>query len=468
MNNTQPISVLRSLATLAVPIVLANSVQASHQLINTFWVGRLGADAVAAVSVSFPIIFLLIALGGGLSIAGSILAAQYAGARNAAMVNRVAGQTLLVTAVVALLLMVAGFYAAPHMLQLMRVSPAVSGDALLYLRISFAGIVWMFAFAMYESLMRAVGDTKRPLYVIAGGVALNIALDPLLIFGWGPVPSFGVAGAAWATLITQCACALIGLRMLFSKRFGLELAARDLSPDWPLILRVARLGLPASLTQAMYALSISTVTALVASFGTLALAAYGVGFRVLSFVTIPAIGISMASAVMVGQSIGAGDPARAERITHVSALAGFLLLGAAGAAVALAAAPIVRAFVPQDPELVAAGAEVLRWMSLAFAFTGVQLSLSGTFRGAGDMTATLLLSAVGAWLVLLPIATMLARHTPLGVTGVWIAYPVAGAINTAIALAYYRYGRWRRIRLTAERRLESQVSAEILIEEGQS
>jgi Na+-driven multidrug efflux pump len=107
-------------------------------------------------------------------------------------------------------------------------------------------------------------------------------------------------------------------------------------------------------------------------------------------------------------------------------------------------------------------------MSLAFAFTGVQLSLSGTFRGAGDMTATLLLSAVGAWLVLLPIATMLARHTPLGVTGVWIAYPVAGAINTAIALAYYRYGRWRRIRLTAERRLESQVSAEILIEEGQS
>jgi len=465
---TRAESVLRSLGALAVPIVIANTVQTSHQLINTFWVGRLGANAVAAVSVSFPVIFLLIALGGGLSIAGSILAAQYAGARNAAMVNRVAGQTLGVTAAVALLLTATGIWAAPHLLQLMRVTPAVFSDALLYLRISFAGILWVFAFAMYESLMRAVGDTKRPLCLIAAGVVLNIALDPLLIFGWGPVPAFGVAGAAWATLITQTACALIGLRLLFSARFGLELSMRDLWPDWPLILRIARLGFPASLSQAMQALSISTVTALVASFGTIALAAYGVGFRVLTFVMIPAIGISMASAVMVGQSIGAGESARAERVTRVAALLGLVLLGIAGLAIALAAEPIVRVFVPQDPLLVAASAEGLRWMAMSFAFTGVQLALSGTFRGAGDTAATLLLSAVGAWLVLLPIATMLARHTTLGVTGIWIAYPVAGVINTAIALAYYRYGRWRRIRLTPERRLESQVSAEIVVEEGQS
>ena len=145
---TRAESVLRSLGALAVPIVIANTVQTSHQLINTFWVGRLGADAVAAVSVSFPVIFLLIALGGGLSIAGSILAAQYAGARNAAMVNRVAGQTLGVTAAVALLLTATGIWAAPHLLQLMRVTPAVFSDALLYLRISFAGILWVFAFAM--------------------------------------------------------------------------------------------------------------------------------------------------------------------------------------------------------------------------------------------------------------------------------------------------------------------------------
>jgi putative MATE family efflux protein len=461
-------SVLRSLGALAVPIVLANTVQTSHQLINTFWVGRLGANAVAAVSVSFPVIFLLIALGGGLSIAGSILAAQYAGARNAAMVNRVAAQTLAVTIAVALILTMTGTWAAPHLLRLMRVTPAVFADALVYLRISFAGILWVFVFAMYESLMRAVGDTKRPLYLIAAGVVLNVLLDPLLIFGWGPVPAFGVAGAAWATLITQSACALIGLRLLFSARFGFELSTRDLWPDWPLIVRVARLGLPASLSQAMHALSISTVTALVASFGTLALAAFGVGFRVLTFVMIPAIGISMASAVMVGHSIGAGDSARAERVTRFSALLGLALLGAAGLAIALAAEPIVRVFVPQDPLLVAASAEALRWMAASFAFTGVQLALSGTFRGAGDTAATLLLSAVGAWLVLLPIATILARQTTLGVTGIWIAYPVAGAINTALALAYYRCGRWRRIRLTPERRLAAQVSAEIVVEEGQS
>jgi len=464
----QPDSILRPLFGMAVPIVLANAVQTSHQLINTFWVGRLGANAVAAVSVSFPVIFLLVSLGGGLSIAGSILVAQHYGARDAAMVNRVAGQTLVMTVAVSLALMLLGQLAAPALLRLMRVEAAVFDDALAYMRISFAGILWGFGFAMYQALMRAVGDTKRPLYLVAAGVALNLALDPLLIFGWGPVPAFGVAGAAWATLIVQTLCALAGLRLLFSPRFGLHLQLRDLAPDWPLVARVARLGLPASLEQSMQALSISAITLLVAGFGTLAIAAYGIGMRVLTFVIIPAFGISMAASTLVGQSIGAGDRLRAERITRVSALASFALLGTVGAGLALAAAPVVRVFASHDPALVAEGARVLHWMGLSFALMGLQLSFAGTFRGAGDTFATMILSAIGFWLVQLPIAWTLSQHTALGADGIWMTYPVSSTINALISFAYLRHGRWRRVRLTAERELEARVSAEILIEEGQS
>jgi len=458
--------ILRPLAALAIPIVLANTIHTSHQLVNTFWVGRLGADAVAAVSVSFPVIFLLISIGAGLSIAGSILAAQYAGAGERAMVARVAGQTLGMTIVVALLLTAGGVAAAPALLELMQVAERVFDDALAYMRISFLGILWMFLFAMYQALMRAVGDTRRPLYVIAAAAVLNAILDPILIFGWGPLPALGVAGAACATLITQALCALIGLRLLFSARFGLELEWRGSVPDWPLIRRIFRLGLPASLEQAMQALGIAAVTLLVTGFGTLALAAYGIGFRVLTFVIIPAFGISMAASTMVGHSIGAGDLARARRITRVSAWTGLLLLGSAGLLVAASAAAIVRFFVPQDPALVVAGAQTLRWMALSFGFSGVQLALAGTFRGAGDTLATMGLAAIGVWGVLLPIAWLLSAQPDLGVRGIWIAYPIAGAINLLLALLYLRYGRWQRMRLTAESALASQVNAEILIEEG--
>lgn len=460
-------AILRPLAALAIPIVLANTVQISHQLVNTFWVGRLGADAVAAVSVSFPIIFLLVSLGGGLSIAGSILVAQYFGARDQVMVNRVAGQTVAMTAVVSLLLTFTGQLAAPHLLSLMRVEAAVFADALAYMRISFTGIMPAFIFAMYQALMRGVGDTKRPLYLIGAGVVLNIMLDPLLIFGWGPVPAHGVAGAAWATLIVQVLTAVVGLRLLFSARFGLHLTIRALRPDGRLVGRIVRLGLPASLEQSMQALSMSVLTFLVAGFGTMAIGAYGISVRILTFVIVPAIGISMAASTMVGQSIGAGDRERADRITRVSALSGFTLLGSAGVVIILAAVPIMRAFVPEDPALVIAGAEALRWIALNFALSGVQLSLTGTFRGAGDTFATMLLAAVGTWIVLLPIAWLLSTQTSLGAKGIWMTYPIAGAINTLIALGYLRYGRWRRIRLTPERELESRVSAEIMIEEGQ-
>lgn len=458
----------KNLFALALPIVLANSVQTSYQLINTFWVGRLGADAVAAVSVSFPIIFLLVSLGGGLTIAGSILVAQYTGARDYAKVNHVSGQTLLMVLTVSLALSVLGYFAVPTMLQLMGVSAAVFADAADYMRISFIGIVFVFAFAMYQSIMRGIGDTKTPLYVVSLSVVLNLILDPILIFGWGPIPALHVAGAAYATLITQVISAVIGMYLLSSPRFGLELTRRDLLPDWSLLARVFRLGLPASLEQSMQALGMTLITMLVSTFGTLDIAAFGLGVRVLTFVIIPAFGISMAASTLVAQCIGAGNRQRAESVAIYSVWVSVLLLGGVGAVFYLAAVPIVRFFVPDDPALIESGAVVLRFTAASFVFSGAQLGLAGTFRGAGDTFITMLLAAIGVWFVQLPIAWLLSKHTTLGALGIWWMFPIAGAINTLLAMAYFKWGRWRTIRLTDARKLQAQVSEEILIEEGRS
>lgn len=458
----------KNLFALALPIVLANSVQTSYQLINTFWVGRLGADAVAAVSVSFPIIFLLVSLGGGLTIAGSILVAQYTGARDYAQVNHVSGQTLLMVLTVSLALSVLGYFAVPTMLRWMGVSAAVFADAAGYMRVSFVGIVFVFAFAMYQSIMRGIGDTKMPLYVVSLSVVLNLILDPILIFGWGPIPPLHVAGAAYATLITQAISAALGMYLLFSPRFGLELTRRNLLPDWPLLRRVFRLGLPASIEQSMQALGMTLITMLVSTFGTLDVAAFGLGVRVLTFVIIPAFGISMAASTLVAQCIGAGNRQRAEQVAVYSVWVSVALLGAIGMAFYFAATPIVRFFVPDDPALIEAGTVVLRFTAASFVFSGAQLGLAGTFRGAGDTFITMLLAAIGVWCVQLPIAYLLSKHTALGALGIWWMFPIAGAINTVFALAYFKWGRWRTLRLTDAQKLQTRVSEEILIEEGRS
>ena len=182
-----------ALIRLAIPIILGNLLQTGYQLTDAFWVGRLGAAAVAAVSVSFPLTFLVIALGAGLAMAGATLSAQYMGAGRQDMVNHVAAQTMMMVALTSVILGAAGYLLAPSLLTLLGVASDVHDGALGFMRVSFVGIIFVFLYAMFQALMRGVGQTRVPLVIVAGAVALNFALDPLFIFGWGPIPEIGRA-----------------------------------------------------------------------------------------------------------------------------------------------------------------------------------------------------------------------------------------------------------------------------------
>lgn len=467
INRLTEAPIIKALFLLALPIVLANALHTSHQLINTFWVGRLGADAVAAVSVSFPIIFLLVSLGGGLSVAGSILAAQYAGARDQAMVNHVAAQTLLMVLVVSAALSVLGYFGAPWLLHWMGIAgEAYVAEAEHYMRVSFLGMVFVFAFVMFQSILRGIGEVRLPLYVVGFSVLLNLMLDPLLIFGFGPVPAFGVAGAAWATLITQALAAVVGFTILFRGDYGVRLRLPHFRPDWAQIRRVFLLGLPASIEQSMQALGITVMTVLISSFGTLAIAAYGIGFRVLTFIIIPALGISMAVSTLVGQSLGAGDRRRAGEVGVLASWTSFWLLSAIGLILLAGARPVVAFFVPNDPALIEAGAHCLRFLALGFGLMGVQHALAGVFRGAGDTVSTMVLAIVAVWGLQFPLAWLLSKHTTLGVTGLWSAFPIAAVATAALAIGWFRLGRWQRLRLTEGSQLKQKIREEIIIEEG--
>ncbi len=444
MRSAEHSPILRQLLTLGIPITIGGAVQTSYHLINAFWVGRLGADAVAVVSVCFPVILLLISLGSGLSLAGTILVAQYHGAKNTAQVNQTVAQCLIAMVLLAIVLTVVSFLAAPYILRTIGARDAVFDSALLYLRISLAGTVFLFLGAFYQAMLRGIGEARAPLRVILASVALNALLDPLLIFGWGPVPTLGVQGAACATVLTQCITAIAGIALMLRPRFGLRIRPRHLYPRWSGISRLARLGLPASLEQSMQALTVAAMTMLAARFDTVVLAAYGLVFRMLTFTIIPAFSLSMATSILVGQSLGASDSVRARRTALVSATANTSMMLLLAAVLFSFATPIVSVFVPGQPELIAQGALVLRIFSLSFPLSGLQLSLTGCFRGAGDTLTAMLLTVAGIWLVQLPAAYLLSRHTPLGADGLWWAGFIASCVGTVVAILYFRSARWMR------------------------
>jgi putative MATE family efflux protein len=459
--------ILTSLLALAVPIVFSNLLQAAYQIIDAFWVGRLGGAAVAAVSISFPVMFLMIAVGAGLAVAGSTLIAQYVGARNEAMVNHVAGQTLLMVILISVVLGALGYGFAPHLLRLMGVAPEVYGGALGFMRVSFVGLVFNFTFFMFQSIMRGIGQVKIPMYIVSGTVVLNFLLDPLFIFGWGSIPALGVMGAALATLSTQSLAALLGLALLFQGRYGVHLAGKDFRPDPAYIKRAFALGFPASIEQSARALGLVVMTFLIASFGTLTLAAYGAGGNILQVIIIPAMGLSMAVSTLVGQNIGAGNIERAERIGKAGGFLGFGILSGMGVIVFLFAPSLVAFFVPEDPDVIREGAVFLRTMCLSWGFMGLQLSLTGVLRASGNLVITMMLALVSQWVLQFPIAYLLSKHTALGAHGLWWAFPISNVIIATITALIYAQGGWKEKRLIREEeRLTEKVSEEILIEEG--
>jgi putative MATE family efflux protein len=460
--------ILKSLVTLAVPIILANVLQAAYQLIDAFWVGRLGGAAVAAVSISFPISFLTISLGVGFAIAGSTLIAQYFGAGDRRNVDHVAAQTLLMIVLISIVLGSIGFAATPLFLHLLGVAPDVYSSALGFMRISFIGLVFNFAFFMFQSIMRGVGEVKMPVYIVLGTVILNFALDPLFIYGLGPIPATGVEGAAIATVGTQSLAAIIGFVILFRGKYHVHLHAHDLLPDWDYIRRAFRLGLPASIEQSARALGLTVMTFLITTFGTLSIAAYGVGSNVLQVVMIPAMGLSMAIATLVGQNIGAGNIERAARIARLGSTLGFVALELIGVIVFIFAHAFVAFFVPEDPQVISAGAVFLRIMALSWGFIGLQLSLTGVLRASGNMVVTMMLTLVSQWILQFPMAYVLSKHTTLGIDGVWWSIPISNVIMAAVTIVIFVRGDWKRRRLveTPEDKLVQQTFDDTIAEEA--
>ncbi len=440
-------SIVKALLALALPIILANIFHTVYQLTDTFWVGRLGARAVAAVSLSFPIIFLLISLGSGLAIAGSILVAQYKGQGNDEKIDYVTAQTLSLMFFISLILATAGYFISPLFIDAMNQEAIVAKDAILYMRISFTGVPFMFLFFVFQAVMRGIGDVRTPLYIVIVTVLLNFILDPLFILGWGPIPPYGVLGAAVATISTEALSAIVGMILLLRGNRGINLRLKDLKPDFLLIKKLFKLGFPASIEQGTRSFSMVVMTFLVATFGTYIVASYGLATRILGFIIIPAIGLAMATSTLVGQNMGAGKIERANQTMKKSIKIGFFVLTIVGILLFIFAEPISSAFIPGDATVIKESSIFLKIMSLTFGCIGMQMGIIGTLRGSGN-TKTAMNLSIFVLVVMLSMAYILSKHTSFGHLGIWIAYPISNVAGALAGLYFIVRGKWKEKKIT--------------------
>jgi len=471
---------------LAWPLVLGNLLQTLYNLADMFWVGRVSTEAVAAVSLMFPLSWLFVSTAMGLTAATIALVSQHVGAGNDRRADEIVAQTVLLAIVVSVALALVGFATRHWLLYWIGARDAVFVEALAYIEVIFLTLPLTFLFFAFRSSLQGAGDTKTAMWLVGISAGINIVIDPIFILGWGPVPALGTQGAAVATLIARLFATAVGIWILLRGDWGVKLYVRDLKPNPEILRKLIDVGYPATLDGWARSFAAVAMAALVARFGPAATAAYGIGVRLMSVSWSVAGAVGQATATGVGQNLGADMPDRAVVVTRVATLGTMALLGIAGGAVWLFPATAIGVFI-DDPATIAEGVVFLRVIALSWAFFGGLMVIQGAFRGAGHTKAALVLSLLSRWAVRIPLAALLAfgvvsvtlggfgvgsveipavnvSYTGLdwGVVGLWWAYATAAVVSFVVGVAWFLRGTWTDGVVEKESTTDSEPSADAI------
>jgi putative MATE family efflux protein len=439
-------SIWRQFFKLSIPIAIANFLASAYSITDAFWLGRLNSESLAAVSVCYPIIFLIISFGSGLFVSGTVMISHHKGREDYEKINHVSSQLILLMVFVSFVLSILGYLASPYLIKMIGAESLIPYGAVSYLELYFATIFFVFAFAVYQSMMRALGKVNLPLFIILATVILNFIIDPVFIFGYGPIPAMGTMGAAWASVFCESINVLIALFLIFRGKSEIVFKKENFKPDKKEIKKILRIGVPSSMEQFLRSTGLFFVAVLVVRFGTSSIAAYGVGGDVMGLVMVLSLAFMTSTSIMVGRDIGAGRIERAEAVTKSIAKISFLVLTFLGIFIFFFAEEIAAVFTPNDIEVIHQSTQYIKIMALSFGFFGLQQIFNGTFIGAGDTITSLVLSIFAFWIIRLPIAFFLS-HTSLGFYGVCWSFPIANTIAAIIGYFVFTSGRWKERRM---------------------
>ncbi|OHD22353.1 MAG: MATE family efflux transporter [Spirochaetes bacterium GWB1_59_5] len=430
----------RTIITFALPMLIGNVFQQFYNMVDSIVVGNfVGTTALAAVGTAFPVIFLMISLVMGLTMGTTILVAQYFGAKADAKVRAAVDTGYITLFWAGLVMSIVGVLSTNAILTLLKVPADVFPEASAYLRIIFAGLLAMFGYNAISAILRGLGDSKTPLYLLMAASLLNVILDLLfvVVFGWG------VPGVAWATVISQGASFAGGLIYVNKKNRLVSLNIKNLVFDKEIFKHSLRIGLPTGIQQTMVSLGMMALTRIVNGHGTATIAAFSAASRLDSFASMPAMNLSQAISTFTGQNMGAGKTERVKR-GHLSAvIAGGAISIAVGAIVILFGKPLMGMFT-SDAEVMAIGARYLTIVGATYLLFSTMFINNGVMRGAGDAFIPMINTILALWVIRIPCAILFSVYLGMGADGIWWSVPAGWLMGATFSTWYYLGGRWKR------------------------
>jgi putative MATE family efflux protein len=438
--------ILSTVLRLAWPMVVGNVLQNAFNVVDMIFVGRLGPEAIAAVALCGLLMQISWTLLVGVSIGTTAMVSRFYGAGDTGLAGVTAMQSLSLGLLASALLVVFVNLAGRGALVALGASGGVVELGTGYLRIVFNGSFTLILFFLSSAIMRGTGDALSPMLIMAAATAVNVTLDPVLIFGLGPFPEMGVRGAAVATVIAQGLGTGAGLLVLSTGRTRLHLPWRRYRLDFDIIRRMLRLSGPGTVQGAVRSLGNLLLMRIVTSFGVLVVAAYGIGLRLDLIIMMPGWALGAAAAALVGQNLGAGSPARAERSAWAATALYVGLLAVIGTFLFLVSGPVIQVF-NSTPEIVTLGSSYLRVRVAGYVFLALGLVLANALNGAGDTIPPMVILAASLVGVQVPLAWVLPRLLGGRPLGIWLAITAAFVLQGTAMAGWFLRGRWKHKRI---------------------
>jgi putative MATE family efflux protein len=435
-------SMSRAIFLLSVPMVLEMLMESVFAVADIYFVSRLGADAVATVGITESLITIVYAIGVGLSMATTALVSRRIGEKNPEGAARAAFQSILAGLVISLLIAIPGIIYASDLLRLMGASETIYTEMWGYTAIMLGGNAVIMLLFIINAVFRSAGDAAISMRVLIFANGLNIILDPILIFGWGPFPELGITGAAIATNTGRGLAVVYQFYLLFKGNKRVRLMVKDITVHLGTIRQLFKLSAGGIGQHLIATSSWIGLVRIISEFGSEALAGYTIAIRIIIFSLLPSWGISNAAATLVGQNLGAKQPNRAERSVWLVGRVNMVYMGLVSLALILAPSVFVEMFINEAP-VISSGSVSLRIISFGFILYGLGMVMVQALNGAGDTLTPTWINFFCFWLLEIPLAYLLALALDLGETGVYYAIVISESMMALTAMWFFKRGRWK-------------------------
>lgn len=441
------LSVDKAIFLLSIPMILEMAMESVFAVVDVYFVSQLNDnDAVATIGLTESVLTLVYSLAIGISMGATAMVARRVGEKDINAAKIAAAQAIYIGVFLSLIISIAGVFFSSGILRLMGASEMLIESNAGYTRWMLGGNITIMMLFLINAVFRGAGDASLAMRSLWIANILNIILDPIFIFGWGPIPAFGVEGAAIATTIGRGCGVLYQVYHLAKGKGLIKLNLENMVLRTDIIGRLLKVSAGGTGQFLIASASWVFLVRIMSSFGSEAVAGYTIAIRLIVFAILPAWGMANASATLVGQNLGAGQPDRAERSVWRTAFLNMIFLGTVGLLFIIFAKPLL-GFFTTDPAVIKNGIQCLQIVSLGYMFYAYGMVISQSFNGAGDTKTPTLINFFGFWMFQIPLAYTLALVLDIGSPGVYAAISIAESAIAIAGILIFRKGKWKTVKI---------------------